>query len=135
MANVSVLPHSNKVNVTFTKFKHSSSHPVHLSIVSPPGPYSLFNSLLKYLSFRGMSPGPLFIFNNSPVTRKFYTMQLKNCLQWAGLNPQRYKTHSFRIGAATSAITNGHTQEQVQLMGRWRSGAFRKYIRIQSFTT
>lgn len=43
---------------------------------------------------------------------------------------RRYQAHGFRIGAATSAAESGASDIQIQSMGRWKSGAFQKYIRI-----
>ena len=56
--------------------------------------------------------------------------QLTACLSHAGYDCSQYKCHSFRIGAATTAATRGFTDAQIQTMGRWRSAAFRRYIRI-----
>ena len=50
--------------------------------------------------------------------------------KFAGLNVKNYKSHSFRIGAATTAWAKGFSEEQIQQMGRWNSEAFKKYIRI-----
>lgn len=36
----------------------------------------------------------------------------------------------FRIGAATLGKSKGISDEQIQLLGRWKSNAYRKYIRI-----
>ena len=56
-------------------------------------------------------------------------------LSHGSLSSLPIKSHSFRIGAATYAATVGYTEAQIQKMGRWKSGAFRKYIRISSFTS
>ena len=40
--------------------------------------------------------------------------------------------HSFRIGAATFAATQGYTAQQIQAMGRWKSSAFQRYVRVSS---
>jgi hypothetical protein len=40
------------------------------------------------------------------------------------------KGHSFRIGAATAAAIQGASDEDIQRMGRWKSQAFKRYIRI-----
>jgi hypothetical protein len=50
-------------------------------------------------------------------------------LTFAGLNLKNYKSHSFRIGAATTAWAKGFSEEQIQQIGRWNSEAFKKYIR------
>jgi len=84
-----------------------------------------------YVAVRGNSPGPLFMFpGGAPVSKSFFSVQLKNALTWAGLPHESYKGHSFRIGAATTAAMRGMSDEDIQRMGRWKSQAFRKYIRI-----
>jgi hypothetical protein len=42
----------------------------------------------------------------------------------------RFRSHSFRIGAATEASRMGISDEVVKKCGRWSSGAFRNYIRF-----
>jgi len=75
---------------------------------------------------------PLFSFMaDSKLSRQFFACQLKLSLKWAGLSQQNYKSHSFRIGAATTAAMAGISEEKkIQQMGRWKSSAFKKYIRI-----
>ena len=45
------------------------------------------------------------------------------------LNKQLYNTHSFRIGAAAFASLANLSDTQIQVLGRWRSNAFQRYIR------
>ena len=47
-----------------------------------------------------------------------------------------YKGHSFRIGAATTAMLNGASPDQLRLLGAWDSDAYRRYLqqREDSFT-
>ncbi|RXN33881.1 poly [Labeo rohita] len=40
-----------------------------------------------------------------------------------------FSSHSFRIGAATTAAQKGLSQQQIQALGRWSSEAFKSYIR------
>lgn len=134
LSSISIDPQSLAITINFAKFKHSTSKvPSQLSIPPNQGQFQLPAILSKYLALRGPSPGPLFIIHNKPVTRQFFTQSLNQCLQYAGYDTSKYKSHSFRIGSATSAIERGATHEQVQQMGRWHSNAYRKYIRITSF--
>ena len=134
LSNISIQPQSRIISIKFINYKHSTV-PFVLDIPNHSGPYTLFTSLVTYLALRGTTPGPLFIKLGRPITRNMFAAHLSQCLQRSGLGNQRYTSHSFRIGAATTAITKGHTPSQVQAMGRWRSSAFKKYIRIQSMST
>ncbi|KAK6173009.1 hypothetical protein SNE40_016550 [Patella caerulea] len=60
----------------------------------------------------------------------FFYAHLQYSLKWAGLDSNRYKGHSFRIGGATTALMMGINERTIQQLGRWKSNAFQKYIRI-----
>ena len=53
-----------------------------------------------------------------------------NTLGRPGLDPTKYKAHSFRIGAATTAADMGMSETQIQSMGIWKCTALRCFIRI-----
>ncbi|XP_055350942.1 uncharacterized protein LOC129597431 [Paramacrobiotus metropolitanus] len=42
---------------------------------------------------------------------------------------ERYSTHSFRIGAASTAASNGAPDSAIQTIGRWKSSCFTRYVR------
>ena len=79
-------------------------------------------AILPYLALSGSKPGSLFMtHNNSPLTRQFFSTSLSAILSAAGLDHQRYNTHSFRIGAATSAKLAGMSELDIKMLGMWRS--------------
>lgn len=87
-------------------------------------------ALLPYLAIRGSAPGSLFISEGgAPLTRLQFKTLLSTTLKRAGLDDSQYNTHSFRIGAATSAKAVGISDMHIQLLGRWRSSAYQGYIR------
>lgn len=95
-----------------------------------------FNSLcpviamLKYLEVRGVDDGPLFRRSDgSPLHRDMLVSQVKLALEQAGLDPSHYAGHSFRIGAATTAAACGLSDATIQMLGRWKSDSFMRYIR------
>ena len=71
-------------------------------------------------------------FDGTPMTRSQFTAILKRSLAFVGIQDSRYTSHSFRIGAATSAAMAGIPEHEIQRMGRWQSGVFRRYIRIST---
>jgi len=88
------------------------------------------NALLAYLARRNRSPGPLFVTQERKGwTKSMFRTALQRLLKKLKLNKKHYNTHSFRIGAATTASLANITDTNIQKLGRWRSNAFRQYIR------
>ena len=123
----------NVVKLTLRNYNHSDpANPVDIFIyrAKPVCPISL---LLAYLSLRGTSPGPLFCWPDiSPISRNFFTKALSDSLRFCHLDVSGYKSHSFRIGAASWAAAKGLSDAQIRAFGRWKSNVFLQYIRAPS---
>lgn len=119
------------LQIAFKDFKHNynkSPRNIRISRQLSACPVSY---MVQYLSNRGPRQGPLFIDNTgSPIQRSHFSKMLNQCLQACCLDPRLYKGHSFRIGAATFAAQQGMSDTQIRLLGRWKSDAFKKYIRV-----
>jgi len=117
------------IKLTLRNYKHSdASNPVDIFIYreKPVCPVSL---LLEFLSLRGQFPGPLFCWPDaSPISRSCFVAALTEDLQFCNSNVVQYKTHSFRIGAASWAAAKGMSDTQIGTFGRWKSNAFVRYI-------
>ena len=112
-------------------YKHSNNRPVFLRIDKQTSRFCPIYTLRTYLSLRGSCPGPLFCLSDGQaVSRTQFTRWLQLAVTAAGLSSTSFKSHSFRIGAATTAASLGMTDEQIRLMGRWHSDSFKKYMRI-----
>ena len=123
------------IKVIFHNFKHSYNQRPFSLIISRQDIFCPVEHLLHYLQLRGYSSGALFRMpDGSPVSRSVFTEKLSTVLKFCGLDPSRYKGHSFRIGAASYAADRGMSDAQIRSMGRWKSNAFLKYIRIQSLS-
>ena len=87
-----------------------------------------FQALTCYLSYRPPGSGPLFVWHDG----RFLTRQhLATVL--ARIKPRHItsmSSHSFRIGAATTAAAAGFPRWLIQALGRWTSNCYREYIRI-----
>ena len=88
-------------------------------------------AILAYIAVRGSQEGPFFHFENMQLlTREMFVKELRSTLQKAGLNPNMYAGHSFRIGAATVAHAQGIDDSTIMTLGRWKSNAYQRYVRI-----
>jgi hypothetical protein len=124
---------SRSLQITLRHFKgNTNRQPV--SILIPPTKdikYCPVSTLQSYLYMRGANEGPLFrLPNGSPITRSIFSSFLQQCLHQLGIPDVNIKPHSFRIGAATSACARGIPDHEIQRMGRWKSDAYKHYIRI-----
>ena len=121
---------------TFSDFKHNYNQRPFSLVIGRQIHFCPVQVLLDYLSRRGYSPGPLFISGDgSLVSRAAFTEKLSMAIKYCGLDPSRYKGHSFRIGAASHAADAGMSDAQIRALGRWKSNAFQKYIRIPSISS
>ena len=65
----------------------------------------------------------------SPLTRSKLTEILRHLLSQAGMYPSNYASHSFQIGAATTAAAAGLPTWLIKTLGRWSSNAYLTYVR------
>ena len=124
--SVQIMLHHSKTNRSVKPMK---------IIIKKESPHCPVRTLRSYLTIRGSQPGPLFILPSStPLTIQAFRSHFKLLLCFCNLSPQHYKLHSFRIGACTQAIMSGVSATEVMALGRWKSHAFKRYIRIPELT-
>ena len=124
------------LKLTFQDLKHSYNQPLFSIVITRAPTFCPVQLMLDYLTLRGYKPGPVFMTSHGhPVSRITFTDQLPLALKFCGLNPARYKGHSFRIGAASHAADQGLSDAQIRVLGGWRSNAFHRYIRISLVST
>jgi len=87
------------------------------------------------LQCKSVATGPLFTFTNGKwLSRGSLTKELRSVLQCCGLPANHYFTHSFRIGAATTAAAAGVPSWLIKVLGRWSSDCYERYIRTPQKT-
>ncbi len=103
-------------------------------IFNLPTPIQPYQSIVLFLLQRKSqitSPlDPLFIDDkNLPASRHWFQKNLKIILNSSGIPTKHFTSHSFRIGAATSAAQRGLSEHQIKILGRWTSNSFESYVR------
>ena len=95
--------------LTFGDFKHSyNARPLSVVLSQQPNSTCPIVLLSKYFTLRGFRPGTIFLSEDwLPVSRSFFSNQLLRACHLCGLDPSRYKGHSFKIGAASHAADRG----------------------------
>ena len=122
------------IKIIITAFKHNTDRKPFEILIDREDtlPFCPVKSLVEYCRLRGTLPGPLFCQKNlTPITVYQFNTELSRCLQFCGLDTTRYKGHSFRIGAASLAADKGFSDAQIRTLGRWKSDAFKLYIRSE----
>lgn len=104
-----------------------------VAIGSSPGVCCAVSAMASYLratSYRSPS-APLFqLVSGAPLLRPVFSSFIQRALTTAGnVNARFYMSHSFRIGAATSAAAAGIPAWLIKTLGRWSSDAYLVYIR------
>lgn len=85
------------------------------------------HALVRFVIRRGSSPGPLFVFQNGAfLTRE----RIVDILSRALPSVTNINTHSFRRGGASALAAAGTPDHVIQILGRWKSNAFTRYIQL-----
>ncbi len=123
------------IKLTFHDFKHNYNQRPFTLTINRQNSCCPVQLLLDYLALRGKQRSAIFVTRGGmPVAREAFALQLSEAIRLCGLDPARYKGHSFRIGAASYAAGQGMSDSQIRIMGRWKSNAFHKYIRVSSLS-
>lgn len=87
--------------------------------------------LRSYLALRPNLIGPLFChFDGSGLSRYQFCSVLTKTLKVLGIDSSGYKSHSFRIGAASDCAAKNLSEHEIMKKGRWKSAAYKSYIRL-----
>ena len=128
LKDISVDSHSNprliKVHIKQSKtdlFRQG----VDIFLGATDSPICPVAGILPYLAVRGSQPGPLFITNDGKnLTRLLFSKRIDALLESLQVDTTQYNTHSFRIGAATTAAQAHISEAHIKMLGRWRSDAY-----------
>ena len=99
--------------------------------VSPKVAFCLTTELFIWSSFaKPLDDDPFLSYKGKWfLSYDTYLKTVKRVAKACGFNPDRFGTHSIRIGGATILAAAGHPNHYIQGMGRWAGDTFMRYIR------
>ena len=104
---------------------------VSMSIAQTGGSTCPVKALRKYLRNHPSYSGTLFqTASGRFLTRAKMCKVVKQALDFHQIDSHRYSSHSFRIGAATTAEAAGLPDRTIKALGRWSSDCYQSYIRL-----
>ncbi len=87
-------------------------------------------ALLEFMVIRKAGDGPFFRLDDGKgLNRRVFVEELRKALRERGMADEGISGHNFKIGAATAASRNGASDEQIKDLDRWRSRAYKGYVR------
>ena len=123
------------------KIKQSKTDPFRqgctLTIAKSTSPICSVMAMKDYiLQTQPPANRPLFTFSRSGswLTRSSLTKELRSILEQCGFSSTNFYSHSFRIGAATSAASAGIPSWLIKVLGRWSSDCYELYIKTPQST-
>ena len=130
-----ILAMESSLQITFRTYKHSKGQAATIQVKSrSPSTSCPVYLLHQYLHLRGKKAGALFLKEDGKIpSRLEFWEWLQTVIKACGVPPNVYNTHSLRKGGATNMARSGHTEEQIRLYGRWKSSAYKQYIRLNNF--
>ena len=91
-----------------------------------------FNALVYFLNHHPTRQGPLFTWQDGRYLTRSHLASVLSKIKPPHLTSM--SSHSFRIGAASTAAAAGLPRWLIQSLGRWTSNCYRDYIRIPQDT-
>lgn len=125
-----------EVRIRWTKTIQFRQRVLSIPLPSLPSGHPLCPAaaLVKYFSFTqgAEAHGPAFVIREGgtflPLTYPMFIKQLRHYLSQLGLDSHQFAGHSFRRGGASWALHMGLPGDVIQILGDWRSDAYKQYL-------
>lgn len=129
LSDISVLDTDLQLNISRSKTKLGQGALLRLPVTLQAAPCPV-RDVRRFLKLRSPGVGPLLIHQDgSALTRQQFTCVLWKAIAACGLPATEFAAHSFRIGAATTAVHWGLSVHRIKNVGRWKSETYRGHIR------
>lgn len=128
--------HGDQFFMSYTVAKSKTTiHPFTKYISCNQGSFCPVCSMYWYLQHRSstglvQASDILFLLpNGKPLSKYALNSKIKQLVSAVGLDPKCYSSHSLRAGIVCTGNKLGLSQDQLAMLGNWRSDAYKQYIR------
>ena len=119
------------MKLTFHDFKHNYNQRPFTLTINRQSSCCPIQLLLEYLALRGNRGGAIFITRGGiPIAREVFALQFSEAIRLCGLDPDRYKGHSFRIGTVRTQQDRGCL---IRKFVSWADGNLTRFINTLEF--
>lgn len=132
-----VHPWGLHMDIRWTKTNQTQREVLAIPLPSLPGhplcpTQAVINCLNAVPAAKPNDPALCYIKNEKlqPLYYREFLQLLKTTLGQLGYNATEYAGHSFRRGGASWALTNDIPGEMIQILGSWKSDAYKLYFDI-----
>lgn len=127
--DVKVSPHAASVNIKVSKADPFRNGQV-VRLSATGSSVCPLRALRNHLVHCKNQELPLFTFvDKSYLTRQRLTSTVRDLMKHSGAEVPQLSSHSFRIGAATTAAAAQVPDWLIKVLGRWSSNCYQQYIR------
>ena len=117
---------------TLLKYKLSKEPATRAFKENKMAKYCPVKALQSYAQVRPKSASTFFAKQDGrPVIRSFVASAISKLTLFAGLDKNKFSTHSLRAGRASDLAEAGVADSVIRSAGRWRSDAFKCYLRFE----
>lgn len=98
-----------------------------------------YSAIVQFMHVRrsisNIQEEPFFLLPGAkPLSRQVFLTLFGQLCQAINVNQGQFTGHSFRIGAATTAAAVNTPDHLIQMLGRWQSNCYQRYIRTKNCT-
>ncbi len=137
-SSITFSPNAQSLTVILPRSKtdqFGTTTPIFISAASDPVICPVRSLRRLFTRYPSPSTSPLFSHSLGPFTQRWFVSQLRSCLLRLGLNPLHFAGHSFRRGAATTALHAGLSRADIMRLGRWKSDSVDRYFSASANST
>ena len=94
-------------------------------------PFKIIRNYIKERGGYNSRDENFFVLRDKSIVKPIHPNRiLKLCLNRINIDPSLYLVHSLRAGRACDMLKQGYSIDHIKCIGRWKSNAVYKYLKL-----